>query len=206
MEHVKPPKEIIFQRNVSVNWIRFKQRLTLYMEAINMDRKPDKRKIAVLLTVVGPESIDVFNTLSLTDGEPDNVAAVIHKFDQYFTPRINETYERYAFRTHLQHEGETIEQYVIDLKHKAKTCNYWILGKSLIRHHIVLGTLNLKAKEKLLSNDDLDLEKNSIHLPSHRSHETPDTGNDADGASRRTVSASVGAVRRSGKSKTYHGN
>jgi len=31
------------------------------MEAINMDSKPDKRKIAVLLAVAGPEAIDVFN-------------------------------------------------------------------------------------------------------------------------------------------------
>ena len=67
MKHMKPPKEMILQGNVSDNWIRFKQRLTLYMEAINLDSKSDKRKIAVLLSVSGPEAIDVFNTLSFTD-------------------------------------------------------------------------------------------------------------------------------------------
>ena len=94
---MKPPKEIIFRGNIDDNWIRFKLRLTLYMEAINMDSKPDKRKIAVLLTVAGPEAIDVFNKLSFTDGERDNCAAVIRKFDQYCTQRVNETYERYVF-------------------------------------------------------------------------------------------------------------
>ena len=68
------------------------------------------------------------------------------KFGQYCTPR-------------LQHNGETIEQYFTDLKHKAKTCNYGILEEFLIRDQIVLGTLNLKVKEKLLSHDELDLEK-----------------------------------------------
>jgi len=77
MEHMKPPKEMTFQGNVTDNWIRFKRRLTIYMEAINMDTKPDKRKITVLLTVAGPEVIDLFNTLSFTDGERDNFAAVI---------------------------------------------------------------------------------------------------------------------------------
>ena len=76
------------------------------MEAINMDSKPDKRKIAVLLTVAGPEVIDVFDTLSFTDEERYNVAAVIRKFDQYCTPRVNETYELYEFCTRLQHEGK----------------------------------------------------------------------------------------------------
>ena len=54
---------------------------------------------------------------------------------------------------------KTIEQYVTDLKHKAKTYNYWILEEYLIRDNIVLGTLNLKMNDKLLSNDNLDLEK-----------------------------------------------
>ena len=94
----------------------------------------------------------MFNTVSFTDGERDNFAAVVGKFDQYCTPRVNETYERYAFRTHLQHEGETIEQYVIDLKHKAKTCNYGILEESLIRDQIRLRTLDLNVKAKLLYN------------------------------------------------------
>jgi len=97
--------------------------------------------------------------LSFIDGERDNFAAVVGKFDQYCTPRVNETYGRYEFRTRLQHEGETIELYVRDPKNKAKTYNYWILEESLIRDQIVLGTLNLKVKEKLPSNDDFDLEK-----------------------------------------------
>ena len=50
------------------------------------------------------EAIDVFNTVSFTDGERDNFAAVIPKFDQYCTPGVNETYERYVFRTRLQDE------------------------------------------------------------------------------------------------------
>ena len=112
-----------------------------------MDSKPDKWNIAVLLTVAGPEITNVFNTLSFTDAERDNFAAVIAKFDQYCTPRVNETYKRDVFRTRLQHEGETIEQYVTDLKHKAKTCNYGILEESLKRDQIVLATLTLAVKE-----------------------------------------------------------
>jgi len=113
------------------------------MEAINMDGKPDKRKIAVLLTVAGPAAIDLFNTLPFTDGERGNFAAVIRKFDQFCTPRLNETNEWYVFRTRLQHEGETIEQYLTDLNNKSKTWNYGIPEESLIRDQIVLVIVNL---------------------------------------------------------------
>jgi len=62
---------MLFQRNVSDNWIELNlfhiERPTLYMEAIIIDSKPYKRKIAVLLTVGGSEVIDMFNTLSFTD-------------------------------------------------------------------------------------------------------------------------------------------
>ena len=104
-----------------------------------------KRSIWIARRIIaGPEVIGVFDTLSFTD-----FSAVIRKSEQYCTPRVND-----VFRKRLQHEGETIEQYVTDLKHKARTCNYGILEESLIP-----GTLNLKVKEKLLSNDDLGLEK-----------------------------------------------
>ena len=62
----------------------------------------------------------MFIQFSFRDGERDNFAAVIRNFDQYCTSRVNETYERYVFGKCLQHEGETIEQYVTDLKHKVK--------------------------------------------------------------------------------------
>ena len=91
MEHMKPAKGMTFQGNVSDNWTRFKQRLELYMEALNMDTKPDKRKIAILLTVAGQEAVDIFNTLTFADGERDNYNTVLPKFDNYYTPRVNET-------------------------------------------------------------------------------------------------------------------
>ena len=169
MEHMKPPKGMTFQGNVSDNLTRFRQRLELYMEALNMDTKPDKRKIAILLTVAGQEAVDIFNTLTFADGERDNYNTVLRKFDNYCTPRVNETYERYVFRTRLQRDEETIEQYVTDLKYKAKSCNYGDLEESLIRDQIVLGTPNVKVKERLLSIDDLNLEKQYLYVRPARS-------------------------------------
>ena len=127
---------------------------------------------------------------------------MIRKFDQYL--KVNETYERYVFRTRLQHEGESI-LHVTDLKHKSKRCNYGILEESLIRDQIVLGTLNLKVKGKILSNDDLDLEK-AVFICQASEVAKPQIQAMTDGTSSRTMTASDGAVRRSGKNKCYHGN
>ena len=206
MEHMKPPKGMTFQGNVSDNWTRFRQRLELYMEALNMDTKPDKRKIAILLTVAGQEAVDIFNTLTFADGERDNYNTVLRKFDNYCTPRVNETYERYVFRTRLQRDEETIEQYVTDLKYKAKSCNYGDLEESLIRDQIVLGTPNVKVKERLLSIDDLNLEK-TVSICQASEVAKRQIRAMTDGPNSGTTTASVGAIKRSGHSSTSnHGN
>ena len=140
------------------------------------------------------------------DGERDNYNTVLRKFDNYCTPRVNETYERYVFRTCLQRDEETIEQYVTDLKYKAKSCNYGDLEESLIRDQIVLGTPNVKVKERLLSIDDLNLEK-TVSICQASEVAKRQIRAMTDGPNSGTTTASVGAIKRSGHSSTSnHGN
>jgi len=81
-----------------------------------MSDKPDARKIALLLTVAGPDAIDVYNTFhfrpaaeGVEDEDPNKFTAVIGKFDAYCTPYKNETYDRYLFNTHFQDDSEPFE-------------------------------------------------------------------------------------------------
>ncbi|KAI4903194.1 hypothetical protein NFI96_028888, partial [Prochilodus magdalenae] len=60
-----------------------------------LDAKPDTRKIAVLLTVAGPQAIEVYNTFVFGEGEDkDKFEDVLKKFDAHCSPKKNETYER----------------------------------------------------------------------------------------------------------------
>ncbi|KAL1264137.1 hypothetical protein QQF64_004492 [Cirrhinus molitorella] len=70
MESVKPPDAVNWTGNVDCEWQTFKQRFTLYLQAVGLDKESDARKIALLLTVAGPQSIEVFNTL-VFDREED---------------------------------------------------------------------------------------------------------------------------------------
>ncbi len=54
MESVKPPDVVNWTGTIDCEWRTFKQRFTLYLQAVGLDEASDARKIAFLLTVVGP--------------------------------------------------------------------------------------------------------------------------------------------------------
>ena len=71
----------------------------------------------------------------------------------------NVTVIRYKFNTRSQNDGETIDQYVTELKRLAKDISYGELSDEMIRDRIVWGTNNSQIKEKLLQAEELDLNK-----------------------------------------------
>lgn len=147
MESVKPPDAVNWTGNVDCEWRTFKQRFTLYLQAVGLDEESYARKIALLLlAVAGPQSIEVFNML-VFDREEDKgkYDVVIRKFDLHCSTKKNETFERYVFRSRLQLQGKTFDSFVMDLKLKARTCNFGLLHDSMIRDQIVFG-INDKKK------------------------------------------------------------
>ena len=61
------------------------------------------------------------------------------------------------FNTRNQWPGETIDQYVTDLRNKAKTCEFGTLTESLIKDHLVCGVISDKTKSRLLKQANLTL-------------------------------------------------
>ena len=113
----------------------------------------------IFLHVVGSEGIDIYNTFTFADGETDRITPLMDKFDAYCTPKKNITYERYIFNTRGQQAGETVDQYVTELKNMATTCEYGELRESLIRDRIVIGISDSTLRARLLRETDLDLAK-----------------------------------------------
>lgn len=69
MDTLKPPENLKLTGNVDSNWRSFRQHFELYMTAIGMDTKPEARKVALLLTIAGPQAIEVYNTFVFDENE-----------------------------------------------------------------------------------------------------------------------------------------
>ena len=77
-------------------------------------------------------------------------------FDTYCKLKTNETYERHIFYVRNQMQGETVKQFIMDLKLTAQTCSFGDMCDSMICNRIV-GIASQKVRERLLREDDLTL-------------------------------------------------
>ena len=62
-------------------------------------------------------------------------------------PRKNTVFERYRFWEYKQQEGETIDQFITELKTRAKSCEFGDRHDSMIRDRIVFGVSDTRLKE-----------------------------------------------------------
>ncbi|KAL1250505.1 hypothetical protein QQF64_018301 [Cirrhinus molitorella] len=93
MDAVKPPESLKLTGNVDSSWRTFKQQFILYMQAVSLDGESDSQKIALLLTVAGPQATEVYNTFTFVDAEDrGKYDEVMKKFDEHCSPKKNETY------------------------------------------------------------------------------------------------------------------
>ena len=95
-----------------------------------------------------------------TDGDrASDYNSVLKKFKEYCEPRKNEVFERYKFWQRDQHEGETIDQWVNDLRILLGSCEYGDQKEKNLRDRILFGVADTRVKERLLRESDLTLTK-----------------------------------------------
>jgi len=76
------------------------------MAAIGMDTKPEPRKVALLLTIAGPQAIEVYNTFVFAEGEDKNkLDDVLDKFTAHRRrmKRMKDTYFVHVCNNRLKH-------------------------------------------------------------------------------------------------------
>ena len=74
--------------NISANWKKFKQKYTNYEIATGISSKDSANRVATLLTVIGNDAIDVFNTLTRDEeGDDKKIEKVQLKFEEHCEPK-----------------------------------------------------------------------------------------------------------------------
>ena len=124
--------------------------------------------MAILLHTAGPEAQEVFNQFVFRTACPENNPpaedndeweTVLDKFRHYCKPRKNTVYERHCFWSRNQGNGELIDQWIKDLRMKAKLFEFGDQEDLMIRDKIVFSVNDEHVKERLLRESDLSLSK-----------------------------------------------
>lgn len=103
----------------------------------------------------------MYNTFKFSTGvDPNKIAVLKKKFEEYVNLRKNTVFGKYQFWECKQQEGETIDHFITELKTRAKSCEFGDQHDSMIRDRTVFGVRDIRLKERLLrESSDLTLEK-----------------------------------------------
>lgn len=140
-------------------WKSFQLDFNIYLQAMDMDKAPDQRKVAMMLHFIGAEGRKVFTSLGVNI-EAVKLTELIKCFDDHYTKKKNITMERHKFFSHTQGE-QTIEQFITSLRNLSFSCDFDKLREGLIKSVFICGlhSRHKDIKEKLLSSGDDSLKK-----------------------------------------------
>ena len=155
---VKPPPALVLSSNKCENWKLWKQQWNNYVILSKLDKMEVTVQLAMLENCLGSDGLKICNSLTFGSDETKDMKAVIMKLEETFIGELNETYERYMFNLRKQQSGESIDDYVTDLRNLAKSCKFCdCLGEPLLRDRIVMGVRDLETRKKLLEIKNLKL-------------------------------------------------
>ena len=127
------------------------------MIATGLDKKDKKIQANILLHVIGPDAVKVYNGFTWAPAQgvnpaedKEDPAQILQKFEDYCTPHKNITYERHLFNRRSQEVGETFDQFYTHLCHLSHTCEFGNMTDQMIRDRIVVGIQNPGLRERLL--------------------------------------------------------
>lgn len=167
MESVlKPPASFCFagdssdvsSGNISDGWIKWKKSYDIYCKACEINKKSAEIQFNILLHVIGDQCREILDQLQ---DKQTTVEGVLKKLDEHFKLKKNVTVERHKFFTRDQKGNETIEQYIFELRKLSQTCEFGSLREELIKDRLVCGIGSSALRERLLREEDLDLNKAS---------------------------------------------
>ncbi|XP_071055079.1 putative autophagy-related protein 11 [Onthophagus taurus] len=147
-----------YEGNVSNNWEKFKRSFDNSLIAFGEEDIKEKRKVALFLHGLGEKGMDIYETFELEDNDR-TLENIKKKFDEYFKPKLNVTYERHVFFNRKQKENESYEEYITILKTLSSTCKFGTLKDELVKDIFVSGIKDAEARENLLKMSNLNIEK-----------------------------------------------
>jgi len=114
----------------------------------------EKKKVATLLTLVGPETYLLLKSL-VSPQRPIDLSfdEITARLKSHLTPRRLIVAERFKFHQRTQKDGEAIATFAAELRRLASTCNFGEFLSEALRDQLVCGIRSSSTQRKLLSEE-----------------------------------------------------
>lgn len=155
------PRPIHLDGDIAENFKHFKRSWDNYIIASGLQTKPEKQKIAILLSAIGEEVFKRYPNFDIKDNEKEVCSTLLDAIGKNLSPKVNIRYERAVFNMAKQNDEENYSDYFNRLKSLIKNCQYGSLEKDLLLDKIIYSIKDVKLRETLWLNRDITL-KNAI--------------------------------------------
>ncbi|XP_050065984.1 uncharacterized protein LOC126555061, partial [Aphis gossypii] len=149
------PNSLQMTGNLAENFRTFRQSVQIYFDATESHKKRQETQVAILLNLLGPDALKIYNTLKPKE---NTVFEVLKALEAYCIPRKNETMELFKFFSRKQMEGEKFDKFYADLREQVKSCGLGPCEDKLLKSQVILGVADRDLQTRLLR-EDMSLEK-----------------------------------------------
>ena len=133
------------------------ERVELFFDASDI---VDEKKVAVFLSVVGSKTYSLLRNLLAPDlPSTKTLAALVGTLKNHFEPKPLVIAERFHFHQRTQNVGESIAEYIAELRRLTTYCQYGNHLEEALRDRLVCGLRSVHTQKKLLAMEDLTLTK-----------------------------------------------
>ena len=140
------------------DWPQYVERLEHFFTANGITEAGKKR--AVLLTVMGAATYKVLRNILLPAKPGEKTyAELVEALSKHYRPTPSEIVERYKFHSRVRKAGESIANYVAELRSLSEYCNFGAVLNDMIRDRLVCGVNDAAIQERLLAEPALTYSK-----------------------------------------------
>ena len=143
------------------DWTRYVKRVKAFFKANDLtgEDKAEKRQ-ATLLTLIGPTTYQRLTDL-VAPADPDEKTfeQLVEVLTKHYSLKKGEIMQRYRFYTRSRQTGETVAEFVADLRRLAAHCKFGDTLEIMLRDRIVCGIYNSSIQKKLFCETDLTFER-----------------------------------------------
>ena len=137
------------------------ERLRLYFEANNI---PENRRVPVFLTVIGTKNYSLLSDFYSPDKPKDkDLEELITTLQSHFDPPLIVIAERFHFYKRDQRSGESIVDFVAELRRLATNCKFGTSLDDALRDRFVCGLKSEDIQKRLLTEKELTM-KGAVEL------------------------------------------
>ncbi|XP_050038415.1 uncharacterized protein [Dermacentor andersoni] len=120
----------------------------------------EAKKLSVFLTVIGAEAYEILKNLVVPLLPGDKTFAEVKELLQsHYNPKTSVIAERCKFNRRVQLDHESVEDFVVELKHLARKCNFGPFLLDALRDRLVAGIRSEETQKALFTADALTFER-----------------------------------------------